>query len=154
MNFQFRETTDTDFFDLLPLDWRNSIVPYWDEYKDNSNIYGLYLNSKIIAGGIVFNTCSPDMLYNETEAERWFNQNYLYVGFIWVADEYRNQKIGSKWLTALFEQFPTQRFWLTVEDENLIKFYTKNGFQLIKSLKNENNTEWLLTYTPPTLIKR
>jgi len=148
MDIQFRPTNETVFFNLLPLDWKDSIAPFWDDYKTNSTIYGLYFNNKIIAGGIVFNTCSPDMLYNETEAERWFNENYLYIGFIWVMEEYRNQKLGSKWLRALCEQFPTQRFWLTVEDENLIQFYIKNGFKLIKSLKNGNDDEWLLTYQP------
>ena len=148
MDIQFRKTTETEFFDILPIGWRNSIAPYWNDYKANSSIYGIYLNNKIIAGGIVFNTCSPDMLYNVSEAEQWFNENYLYIGFIWVKEEFRNQQLGSKWLKALIEQFPNQRFWLTVEDENLIKFYTKNGFQLIKSLKNGDDDEWLLTYKP------
>lgn len=148
MEYIFKQSNNQDFFQLLPTDWKNSILPFWDNYVDNSSIYLLFDNDKIIAGGIVFHTCSPDMMYNELEAKKWFDNDYLYLGFIWVVEEYRNKKIGSKWLQALMKKFPTQKFWLTIDEENLAFFYIKNGFKLIKSLKNGNDDEWLLTYKP------
>lgn len=148
MEYIFKQSNNQDFFQLLPTDWKNSILPFWDNYVDNSSIYLLFDNDKIIAGGIVFHTCSPDMMYNELEAKKWFDNDYLYLGFIWVVEEYRNKKIGSKWLQALMKKFPTQKFWLTIDEQNLAFFYTKNGFKLIKSLKNGNDDEWLLTYKP------
>lgn len=148
MEYIFKQSNNQDFFQLLPTDWKNSILPFWDNYVDNSSIYLLFDNDKIIAGGIVFHACSPDMMYNELEAKKWFDNDYLYLGFIWVVEEYRNKKIGSKWLQALMKKFPTQKFWLTIDEQNLAFFYTKNGFKLIKSLKNGNDDEWLLTYKP------
>ena len=148
MDYIFKQSFNQDFFQLFPTDWYNSIVPYWSDYSDSSSIFLLYNKNKIIAGGIIFSSCSPDMMYNENEAQDWFTQGYLYIGFIWVTEEYRNKKIGSNWLQLLKDKFPTQKFWLTVDDKNLIPFYTKNGFKLIKSLKNENNEEWILTYKP------
>jgi len=148
MEYIFKQSNNQDFFQLLPTDWKNSILPFWDNYVDNSSIYLLFDNDKIIAGGIVFHSCSPDMMYNELEAKKWFDNDYLYLGFIWVVEEYRNKKIGSKWLQALMKKFPTQKFWLTIDEQNLAFFYTKNGFKLIKSLKNGNDDEWLLTYKP------
>ena len=148
MEYIFKQSNNQDFFQLLPTDWKNSILPFWDNYVDNSSIYLLFDNDKIIAGGIVFHSCSPDMMYNELEAKKWFDNDYLYLGFIWVVEEYRNKKIGSKWLQALMKKFPTQKFWLTIDEQNLAFFYIKNGFKLIKSLKNGNDDEWLLTYKP------
>lgn len=148
MDFIFKQSTTLEFFQLLPTDWRNSIVPFWNDYADTSRIYILYHKNKLIAGGITFNTCSPDMLYDESEAKKWFDQNFIYLGFIWVIEEYRNKKIGSMWLRELIKKYPTQKFWLTVDEENLISFYKKNGFELIKTLKNDDDNEWLLTYQP------
>lgn len=148
MEYIFKQSFNQDFFQLLPIDWKNSILPFWDNYVDNSSIYLLFDNDKIIAGGVVFRSCSPDMMYNKLEAKKWFDNDYLYLGFIWVVEEYRNKKIGSKWLQALMKKFPTQKFWLTIDEENLAFFYIKNGFKLIKSLKNGNDDEWLLTYKP------
>ncbi|MBI2282018.1 MAG: GNAT family N-acetyltransferase [Bacteroidetes bacterium] len=146
MEYIFKQSFNQDFFRLLPSDWQDSIVPYWDSYSDNSSVYLLYNKNELIAGGIIFHSCSPDMMYNEQEAKKWFDNGYLYIGFIWVIEEYRNKKIGSKWLKALIDKFPTQKFWLTVDEQNLAFFYTKNGFKLIKSLKNGDDIEWLLTY--------
>lgn len=148
MEYIFKQSFNQDFFQLLPINWKNSIIPFWDDYIDNASIYLIYDDDKIIAGGIVFNTCSPDMMYNELEAEKWFDSGYLYLGFIWVVEEYRNKKIGSKWLQALINKFPAQKFWLTIDEENLAFFYIKNGFKLITSLKNDDDIEWLLTYEP------
>ncbi len=148
MSLIFEQASSEEFFNLLPADWHNSIVPFWKDYKLNSSIYTIHQNNQLIAGGIVFNTCSPDMLYNQIEANNWLEKGYLYIGFIWVKEEYRGQKIGSKWLHFLFNKYPNQKFWLTVEEENLIEFYTKNGFKLIKTLKNGSDDEWLLSYQP------
>ena len=148
MKYIFKQSFNTDFFQLLPIDWFNGIAPFWAEYADTSNIYTLCHNDEIIGGGIVFNSCSPDMLYNELEAQKWLKNGYLYIGFIWVKEEYRNKKIGSTWLQELINKFPAQKFWLTVDEEILISFYKKNGFKLIKSLQNRADIEWLLTYEP------
>lgn len=148
MEYIFKQSFNQDFFQLLPEDWFNYIAPFWDEYAETSRIFTLHNNHEIIAGGIIFNSCSPDMKYNVAESKKWLENGFLYLGYIYVKEEYRNKKIGSKWLQDLMKEFPSQKFWLTVDEENLISFYKKNGFKLIKSIKNEGNYEWLLTYEP------
>jgi tRNA(Met) C34 N-acetyltransferase TmcA len=61
---------------------------------------------------------------------------------------YRGKRLGSDWLKLLIQDFPEQKYWLTVEEEELIQFYKKNHFKLIKSLKNGEDTDWLLVYEP------
>lgn len=148
MELIFKEISAETFFPILSESWQENIVPYWDQYKGNANIYGLFDGANLMAGGIVFSTCSPDMFYNPEEARNWLDKGYLYIGFLWVPEAYRGKKLGSEWLYLLIQRFPEQKFWLTVEEEDLIQFYKKNRFKLIKSLKNGEDTDWLLVYEP------
>jgi ribosomal protein S18 acetylase RimI-like enzyme len=148
MELIFKEIPADKFFPLLPDSWLENIVPYWEQYKLNTKIYGLFDGVNILAGGIVFSTCSPDMQYNPEEALNWLDKGYLYIGFLWVPEAYRGKKLGSEWLHLLMQRFPEQKFWLTVEEEDLIQFYKKNRFKLIKSLKNDHDTDWLMVYEP------
>lgn len=148
MDLTFKEISAKTFFPLLPEIWQENIVPYWDQYKQNAKIYGLFEGAALMAGGIVFSTCSPDMRYNPAEAQTWLDQGYLYIGFLWVPEVYRGKRLGSAWLKLLMQDFPEQKYWLTVEEEELIQFYQKNHFNLIKSLKNGEDRDWLLVYEP------
>lgn len=148
MDLTFKEISAKTFFPILPVIWQENIVPFWEEYKQSAKIYGLFEGAALMAGGIVFSTCSPDMRYNPVEAQTWLDQGYLYIGFLWVPEEYRGKRLGSAWLKLLIQDFPEQKYWLTVEEEELIQFYQKNHFKLIKSLKNGEDTDWLLVYEP------
>ncbi len=148
MHSFYRELKQNNFFSMLPDDWRNEISITWNTYSNEASIYLLDFRQNTVAGGIVFSTCPPDMLYNKEEAQIWLDAGYLYLGFIWVAEEFRNNKFGSIWLQSLMDKFPAQKFWLTIEEESLLFFYFKNGFRLIKSLKNGDNMEWLLVFEP------
>ena len=75
-------TNFTSFFKILPKDWQEGIVPFWENYKETTKGYLLIDKNEIIAGGLVFSTCPPDMLYHKDEAEKWIKKGYLYVGFI------------------------------------------------------------------------
>ena len=144
----YRESNQNVFFDLLPRDWKDAIALYWDQYSEDTSIYLLEIDGDIVAGGIVFGICPPDMLNNEQEAEKWLNDGYLYIGFVWVVEVFRNRKYGSKWLNTLIKEHPGQKYWLTIEEERLLSFYAKNGFRCIKTLRNGSDTEWLLIYEP------
>lgn len=148
MDLTFKEISAKTFFPILPVIWQENIVPFWEEYKQSAKIYGLFEGAALMAGGIVFSTCSPDMWYNRVEAQTWLDQGYLYIGFLWVPEVYRGKRLGSAWLKMLMQDFPEQKYWLTVEEEDLIQFYKKNHFKLIKSLKNGEDTDWLLVYEP------
>ena len=141
-------SNQNDFFDILPDDWRIDIAGIWDSYSKTSSIYLLESKQIIVAGGIVFSTCPPDMLYNKEEAQKWFDEGYLCIGYLWVPEEYRGKNFGSKWLQSLMKKHPSQKFWLTIEEESLTSFYEKNGFQLVKSLQKGNDKEWLLVDEP------
>ena len=134
---------------MIPPDWQANIMPFWDSYKHNTTCYVLYDKNEIVAGGFVFSECPPDMLYAKEEADYWFKKGYLYLGFIFVLETRRGQNLGSQWLTKLKDTLPEQNFWLTIEDITLHAFYSKNGFNSVKTLQNDNQEEVLYTFETP-----
>ena len=134
------------FFNLLPNDWRKSILPFWDDYKNTSSIYVLEEQAAVIAGGIVFTTCPPDLIAYKNELRPWFDDGYWYLGFLFVKETMQGQNIGSQWLDAIKNHYPKQRFWLLIEDEDLHHFYNKNGFERVQDFQNTNQTEGLYIY--------
>lgn len=148
--WQFKEISATSelFFELLPDDWRSEVAPVWPQLCASTQIYGVFEQTQIIAGGIVFAEVSPDMQYAASYARQWHQQGYKYIGFVWVHPLFRGLKIGSFWLRQLFVNQPRQKFWLTVEEHGLIDFYQKNGFTLQQALQNADTTEWVLKYEP------
>lgn len=150
MNFTFKElkTKHDVFFDMLPEDWQSAIVPYWDLYSDSSKIYVLIENDAIVGGGIVFSKTPPDLSYYETEAQQWFDNGYLYLGFIWISENNRGRNLGSIWLQELKSLLPFQNYFLVTEEEGLDKFYKKNDFVLEKIIFNNEEPEWFYTFEP------
>lgn len=140
-------STDS-FLRILPEDWRESIVPHWKAYADNANIYTLSTAHTLIGGGIVFSKTTPDMMYAKTRADKWFENGYLYIAYLWIDEKYRGQQLGTLWLQKLIQQFPNQKFWLSIENTNLAAFYIKNGFRVADKLMNNTNEEWIMTYDP------
>ena len=149
MAFQFEKlkSNPNQFFDILPEDWQDEIIPFWDDYKNTASIYVIKEDSHVIAGGILFSTCSPDILYFKKEAQTWFKNGFLYIGFLWVAEDKRNNNLGSFWLDELKRQLPNQKLWLLIEEERLHSFYLKNDFKLDKTIKNNDHLEWLYTFS-------
>jgi len=146
MSFSIENSTNQPnaFFDILPQDWQESIVPFWPSYHDSAQIMVLKKDTFVVGGGIVFSTVSPDTKIYESLAKSWFDLGYLYLGFLWIDEKYRNQKLGTLWLQEIINQNPLQKYWLTVEDENLIQFYSKNQFRLIQKIELPDLEEWLL----------
>ena len=129
------------FFDMLPKDWQDTIVPSWEDLKATTQLLVLVEHEVVVAGGLVFSKCPPDMLYYENEAKKWFKKGYLYLGFIFVDETKRNRNLGSLWLDNIKKLYPNTGFWLAIEDENLHKFYDRNGFEKVATIKNEDLLE-------------
>jgi GNAT superfamily N-acetyltransferase len=129
------------FFKMLPKDWQENIIPFWDELKASTQVYVLMDNGALVAGGLLFSKCPPDMLYYKKEADKWFKKGYIYLGFIYVDETKRNQNLGSLWLDKVKELYPNNGFWLSIEDEKLHKFYTRNQFEKIATVKNQDSLE-------------
>ena len=151
MDLVFKELENDQkvFFEMLPTDWQSEIVPFWEDYQNSSKIYVLFENKTLIGGGIVFSKTPPDVLYYETEAKEWFENGFLYLGFIWIIEEKRGKNLGSIWLDELKKSFPNQNYWLLIEEEHLHRFYQKNGFKLDTALAHEAHCEWLYYYRAP-----
>ena len=102
-----------------------------------------------MAGGIVFRSAPPNMTDFEIgEGHKYVELGFKYIGFLFVDQKYRNQALGSKWLSALKEEFPNESYWLTIEEVGLKSFYEKNGFKCVSESKDSNNQEWMFTYQP------
>lgn len=134
------------FFDILPNDWKENIVPFWESIKSTTQLFVLVENNIVLAGGLVFSKCPPDMMYYEQKAKDWFNKGYLYLGFIFVDETQRHRRLGSLWLDKIKEQFPKNGLWLSIEDENLHKFYVKNGFKRVATLNNGESKEGIYVF--------
>jgi GNAT superfamily N-acetyltransferase len=129
------------FFDMLPKDWQDAIVPFWKDLKATTQLLVLIEQDAIAAGGLVFSECPPDMGHYKNEAKEWFKKGYLYLGFIFVDETKRNRNLGSLWLNNIKNLYPNTGFWLAIEDENLHKFYDRNGFEKVATIKNEDLLE-------------
>ena len=149
MYLKFTNATESpeQFFNMLPEDWQVLIVPYWESYKDVAKIYVLKENEEVVAGGLVFSKSLPDMSDFERAQQHFFKEGYLYIGFIWVPLDKRNKNLASQWLTLLKNLDPTQKYWLTIEEEWLKHFYEKNGFVLIEESDDAADKEWLYVYS-------
>ncbi|MFC4720765.1 GNAT family N-acetyltransferase [Geojedonia litorea] len=137
------------FFNLLPADWQEVIVPHWDAIKSTTLVYVIVEQKQIVAGGLVFSKCPPDMMYYEKQAKKLFKKDNIYLGFIYVMTPYRGRNLGSLWLTKIKELYPKQGLWLAIEDQSLDRFYIKNGFEHIDTiLTPDQQQEFVYAYKP------
>ena len=142
-------TTKPDlFFDMLPSDWREYIVPFWEDLKKVAQLFVLFEKGTVLAGGLVFSKCPPDMMYYEHDANEWFRKGYLYLGYIFVDVTQRHRQLGSLWLQKIKKEFPKNGLWLSIEDENLHKFYVKNGFKKVATVINGELEEGIYVFEP------
>ncbi|QQS50572.1 MAG: GNAT family N-acetyltransferase [Bacteroidota bacterium] len=137
-------TNSAFFFQFLPSDWALEIEPYWNKYQASSQIFVLEEHNQIVAGGIVFSTLSPDTLYYGNHAQKWFQKGYLYIGFLFVCEQRRNEGLGSKWVQEVRQNLEGKKLWLAIDDYGLVNFYSKLGFELVDTLEYRNRTEWVM----------
>lgn len=133
---------------MLPSDWQVHIVPFWEDLRQNSKLFVLVENNIVVAGGLVFSKCPPDMMFYEKEAQKWFKKGYLYLGYIFVDEAQRHRHLGSLWLDKIKEAFPKQGLWLSIEEEHLHKFYDKNGFKPVATIMNGPFKETIYVFEP------
>jgi GNAT superfamily N-acetyltransferase len=136
-----------EFFQILPKDWQEQIVPYWNTYKQQTRVYVWLEGGQLIGGGLVFDNLSPDMEIHRNLLQKYLKPHMKYLGFIWINDSYRSQGLGKKWLQEIFVQHPQNGFWLSIEDENLKYFYSKLGFSVVEKLSHSDNEEWIMLKT-------
>ena len=148
MDSNFVECTKSPerFFNALPDDWQEGIVPYWADYQNTARIFILESGTEVLGGGVVFSTISPDTQQDyKLEAQRWFDEGFLYIGYLWFSEQYRGKQLGTKWLQHLYARNPKQKFWLSIDEYRLASFYIRNGFQLIEKLETGEYPEWIMT---------
>ncbi|MFD1316237.1 GNAT family N-acetyltransferase [Namhaeicola litoreus] len=131
------------FFEILPKDWQESIIPYWQELKEDAKIYIIEDDQEILVGGMVFSSMIPEMNKYAEEALSWYAKDYLYIGYLWVSEKNRGKNWGSRWLEELRTLDKNQKYWLTIEEEGLKGFYLKNNFKHIKRLEYDGLKEEL-----------
>jgi diamine N-acetyltransferase len=137
------------FFDFLPDDWRIDIAPVWDKYQNSSHIYVLIdQNGVVCGGGIVFTTLSPDIAHAPETAQKWLNDGYDYMAYLYIDEKMRGKGLGSQWLKSVIDLHPYQKYWLTIDDFALSVYYQKNGFELMEEIHSVVGTEWVLKYEP------
>ena len=147
IKFQKHTNNSQEFFQILPLDWQEALHMVWDKAKATSEIYVIKEEDEIIAGGILFKQYTQDMALLKKTAKQLLASNCYYIGYLWVNETHRGKDLGTFWLNSIKNAYPKNNFWLTIEEENLQKFYIKNGFELTQKVENVDGEEWLMVYS-------
>jgi GNAT superfamily N-acetyltransferase len=133
------------FFEMLPLDWQEGIVPYWEKYKNETNVFcWIDSSKKVIGGGLIFDELSPDMEMHRSKLCKYLTSDSKYLGFIWIDENYRSMGLGKKWLENVIEYYPQYHLWLSIEEESLKNFYQKLGFEVTDHLLSKDSEEWMM----------
>ncbi|KGK29331.1 GNAT family N-acetyltransferase [Cellulophaga baltica 4] len=132
------------FIDMLPLDWQDALKVVWSKLSGTSEIVVLKEEGAILAGGIIFKEMTADMQLFKEVAEELLASNSYYIGYLWVIEARRGENLGSLWLQKIRQEYPSNSFWLTIEEEGLKQFYEKNGFHLFLEKESNGEKEWLL----------
>ncbi|PIQ49919.1 MAG: hypothetical protein COW03_02740 [Cytophagales bacterium CG12_big_fil_rev_8_21_14_0_65_40_12] len=131
------------FFELLPIDWQESLLPAWDELAPVSEVMGMVCDEVLIGGGILISSHSQETDSYSDLAEFYYASGHLYIGYLWVAESHRGQNLGAFWLKEVENHFPQNSFWLSIIDPALGAFYERNGFKLTQALDLETGKEWV-----------
>jgi GNAT superfamily N-acetyltransferase len=115
------------FFHFLPTDWKLELFPQWPRLRNTCNVFALYETQVLQSVGIVFEHTLPKLSWLEQQARCYFS-NGLYIAYFYTLPEYRNQSRARYWMDAIKKYHTHRTIWLTIEDSNLVEFYTKLGF--------------------------
>ena len=127
MQFSKLEGITLDFFEFFPHDWKQELFPQWETLSESTEIFILKHGTFLTTVGLVFKINFPHLSTLEKKAVKEFHSN-PYIGYLYTLPKYRNQGYGKQWFKHLLDKNPMQNYWLTIEDLELEKFYTKLNF--------------------------
>jgi GNAT superfamily N-acetyltransferase len=132
---EFKEILNptVEFFDFLPRDWQDELLPQWPVLVKSAKVFCIYKDNdqvNLITMGIVFSGDLPQLTPYEKTIKNLLI-GYSYIGYVYTLPEYRGQGCGSKWFTGLIAHYPKHNFWLTIEEPALANFYQKNNFEIL-----------------------
>ena len=134
------------FFDFLPEDWKEELLPQWDNLRSSSEVYTITIDCELICMGIVFKEVLPKLSLAEKRVQKLF-VNYSYIGYLYTLPKYRGQGFATKWFEFIKKQDSKRNFWLAIEESILIAFYSKHGFKkYVQSTYNDHAQEELILY--------
>ena len=121
-----------EFFDFLPLEWQQELLPQWPALLKSANVYGLFRDNaqeNLITMGIVFSQDLPQLTPYEKTIKNLLS-GYSYIGYVYTLPEFRGKGYASQWFSGLKTHYPKHNFWLTIEEPALADFYQKNNFEI------------------------
>lgn len=128
---------------ILPEDWQLEFEAQWPQMRDRAQIWVLKDHEAIIAGGLLLKDLPPDLEACRSILLPWINPGALYIGFLYVLPERRQEGLGGFWLAAAKKEKAVP-FWLSIEDFFLQDFYKKHGFQLVGELQDCGGPQWIM----------
>jgi len=132
------------FFRFLPPDWAFDIEPLWPQYSESTKIYALKERHSLVAAGLLFSKASPDTKAYREKAEQRFQRGLLYLGFLYVQESEQKKGQGSLWMRSVLNIDPQKKYWLSVESQSLIPFYSQFGFYVSEEVILPDLHEWIL----------
>ncbi len=141
----FKEVTSDpqSFFDIMQADWKVSIAPFWKDYVETARVFTLETDTEVLGGGIIFSTIPPATI-DEKGAQELFDSGLLYIGFLYIKENYRGCNLGTKWLEEVRREYKGSHFWLTIDEYRLKSFYNRNGFHVVGEVSNGDWSEWVM----------
>ena len=131
---EFKEILNptAEFFDFLPQDWQDELLPQWPVLAQSAKVFCIYKDNNqvnLITMGIIFSGDLPLLTPYEKSIKNLL-VDYSYIGYVYTLPEYRGQGYGSQWFSGLIAYYPKHNFWLTIEEPALADFYQKNNFEI------------------------
>lgn len=141
----FKEVTPDPqrFFDIMQADWKASIAPFWNDFAKTARVYTLETDTEVLGGGIIFTTIPPATI-DEIGAQKMFDSGLLYIGFLYIKEDYRGCNLGTEWLQEVRQLYQGRNFWLTIDEYRLNSFYNRNGFHIVEEVDNGDWSEWVM----------
>ena len=123
------------FTELVGLEWGEDFSKIEEKY--NPDIILAVSEGRVVAGIAVFKEKVPEGTIIKEVVDEYRNRKIPYLGYFVVDHSCRGQGIGSAFMQKFLKKFPSQKFWLVIEDLALQRFYEKNGFHLVQQIKEE-----------------
>lgn len=142
------------FINILPDHWKSELELNWEEFSPVVKVIGIRLNDQIIGGGLVFSGYTSENDSYLEIAQHYFDNEHLYIGYLWVEPEFRGKNHGDYWLNKVFCMFPDSPFWLSIDDTDLSKFYLRNQFMIEREMMFHGKTDWIYVRKPESTFDK
>ncbi|MFT7268353.1 MAG: hypothetical protein ACI905_000556 [Roseivirga sp.] len=109
---------------------------------------GLEINNCFIGGGLIFTDYTLEDDCYPYLAQSYFNQVFIYIGYVGIEERYRGLNRGSFWFSEIHKKYPNDGIWLSIMEPSLGALCEKNGFSFDQEIELAHGLEWVYCRKP------